>query len=47
MPVHQKHLNHEIDGINSLAIKDNDGEPTDILVINNQTGLMGAIQNGG
>ena len=43
---YQKHLNHEIDGINSLAIKDNDGEPTDILVINNQTGLMGAIQNG-
>lgn len=43
---YQKHLNHEIDGIKTVPIKDNDGDPTDIIVIENQIGLMGALQHG-
>ena len=43
---YQKHLNHEIDGIDTLGIKDNDGADTDVMVIKNKSGLMGAVQNG-
>lgn len=42
----QKHQNHQIQGMDTVAIKDNDGDDTEVMIIRDGEGLMGAVQMG-
>lgn len=42
----QKHQNHAIQGMDTEVIKDNDGDDTEVMIIRDAEGLMGAVQMG-
>lgn len=42
----QKHQNHPIQGMETAPIEDNDGDDTEVMILEDEEGLMGAVQMG-